>query len=152
MNIAAQAQDKARTGRQNVGDFLQARQPRGGVNFQYQRLAVPIQNQPWPAVALAVDQAITGGLGIEQTFAPFQRVSRAIPPPVAVDGARFSRVQNADANGRIRVEQSNGQEAVLAVENHGQFAGFAVPILFADAAREQPRRPAPQYRLEAAQR
>src|SRR5580692_10010106 len=51
-------------------------------------------------------------------------------------------MENADANSRIRIEQADGHEAVLAVKNDSHLAGFAVAILLADAVGKQPRMPA----------
>jgi len=59
-----------------------------------------------------------------------------------IDGSRLARMQNADANGGLRVKQTNGEEAVGAVEDDRQLASCARSILPAHTLREDPRMPA----------
>jgi hypothetical protein len=68
-------------------------------------------------------------------------------PPRTVDDTRFAGVKNANANRRICVKQSDGQETILAVEDDGQLTGLAVAILPANTVGEQPRMTATQFRL-----
>src|SRR5512141_3223404 len=47
-------------------------------------------------------------------------------------------MQHANSDGRIGIKQTCGQETVLAIVDHGEFAGEPVPILFAHAAGKHP--------------
>ena len=66
-------------------------------------------------------------------------------------------MKHANANGRIGVIQSNGQEVVVAVKDNGEFAGVRVTILFANAVGKNPGmsgtnlrfRSGPQTNMEA---
>ena len=128
-------------------EFLQARQPRGRVELEDERVAVSIQHQPGPAVALAVDQAVAGGLRVEPLRAARDGRAQEIAPPRGIDRRRLADVQHPHAQRRLGVEQAHREKAVLRVVDHRQFAGGAVAVLLAHAVREHPRMPTAQMTL-----
>ena len=141
LDIATEPQNQAAFAFEQLGRFIEARQPCRRVKLEDARGVILIQNQPRPAVVLAVDAAKAGRLRIEQAPAKGKSIGRALLPPWAIDLLRLARVQNADANGGLRIKQSNGEEAVGAIEDDRQLAGLAGPILPAHALREDPRMP-----------
>jgi hypothetical protein len=142
LEVATEAEDEA-VGTEpfgdNGGDFVEAREPGGGVQFQNERLVVTVQNEAGPAVTFAIDPAVAGGLIVKEAFSPGDGVFEAGYPPSAINSLRFAGVKDAHANGRVRIVQADGEEPISAVIDYGQFSWFAFPVLFADAVREEPR-------------
>src|ERR1019366_4606221 len=64
---------------------VQTRQPRRRVKFQHERRVVAIQHEAGPAVAFAVDEAVTGRLRIEQITAAGERLLQPRLPPRALN-------------------------------------------------------------------
>src|SRR5207245_11716882 len=86
LDIAAEPQDelfRAQLFFDEPNDFVAARQPGGGIEFEHQRAIVAIQNQARPAVALTVEPAEPGGLLVEQPVPPFEALLESGAPPVA---------------------------------------------------------------------
>ena len=79
-------------------------EPGAGVKLEHEGLVVAIQNQPRPAVALAVDQAIAIGLVVKEIAAPIKSLRKSCGPPTGIDGLWLADVKNAHANGRVRIE------------------------------------------------
>ena len=79
-------------------DFPHPRQPRCGVKFQHEGRVVSVQHETGPAIALAVDPAITRRLVIEQTVAARDRGQQSLVPPHGIDSPGFAGVQDAQTN------------------------------------------------------
>ena len=144
LDVPAQAQDDAFARNfffEQREHFIQSRHPRGGVNFQHERRVVLIQHESRPAVALAVDEPVAGGRRIKKSFAPRKCLREACLPPCRVNRPRLARVQNADADGRIGIEQADGEKFVFAVEYDRQFAKLSGAIGFMNAVGKKPRMP-----------
>ena len=61
-----------------------------------------------------------------------------IPPPGGFDGLRFAGVEDADANRRIGIKQTGGEEFVIAIVDDREFAKLAGAVLFLDAVGVEP--------------
>jgi hypothetical protein len=76
LEIAAEAEDEA-VGTEPLGyyrgDFVEAREPGGGVQFHNESFVITVQNQAGPAVAFAVNPAVSIGALIKQTGPSIQR-------------------------------------------------------------------------------
>ena len=121
LDIAAQAENDAfarDTFLEQCKRVVQSRQPRRGIKLQHQRRVVTIQHQAGPAVAFAVNEAIAGGLRIEQIAAAGKGLLQPCLPPRAINRLRFAGVQNPHPDRRVGIEQTYGEETVLAVVNH----------------------------------
>ena len=64
--------------------------------------------------------------------------------PILVDGDRFSVLQDAHANHRMRIVQPYCQKAIFAVKDDGQIAGPSRVALAGNRSLEQPGMPVPQ--------
>ena len=103
-------------------NFIQSRQPRCRVNFQGKRGIIAIQYQPRPTIAFAVNQTVAGGLRVKQTATAGERLFQPGLPPGFINRGWLAGVQDADADGRIGIEQSHGEKFIFAVEDDGEFA------------------------------
>ena len=93
MDIAAEAEHQCFVrdlGAKQGFDFLESGQPCGGVNFKNQSFGITIQDQPGPAVALTIDDAITIGFVVEQVLSDIQGSGEKGLPEGGIDILGFS--------------------------------------------------------------
>jgi hypothetical protein len=103
LDVPAQTQDDSCTRDfffEQREDFIQSRQPRGGVKFQHQRRVVAVHHEAGPAVALAVNEPEAVCLRVKQIAADRKRVFQTRIPPGKINGLRLAGVQDADADRR----------------------------------------------------
>ena len=124
---------------QQFTDFLDPLQPGRRVNLHHQRRVVAIQHQARPAIALAIDDAITRGFLIEQTFTAAERSIKPIAPEFRINRQRFADMQHAQADRRLRIKETDSEKFVVTIKDHSQFARFTVAILLTHAVGENPR-------------
>ncbi len=102
-----------------VADQGKAGQPRGGVEFEDQGRVVAVQDQSGKTVALAIDEAETGGCGIGKALAPGEGRPESSAPEGRVDRDRVSGMDDAHPQGGGGVVEPHGEETIVAVVDHG---------------------------------
>lgn len=115
------------------GDLFQVWDPGGGVEFHHQDIVVAIEDETWPAVAFPMDQAESGGEGVEEGGPSVEAFPEASAPPRGIDAFRLAPVEDADADGGIGVVESDGEETILAVVDYGKVAAGSRAAEFPDA-------------------
>ena len=129
------------------GDVVETRQPRCRVKFQDQRRVVAVQDQPRPAVVFTMNQPAAGRLVVEQAAPAFEGLVEPSGPPACVNRLRPARLERAQPDRRVRVEQSQGQKAVLTIVDYRQLAGLSGTALPPNGLREDPGVAGAQRRL-----
>jgi hypothetical protein len=86
-------------------------------------------------------------LVIEKIVSAINGLLQACLPPGGIDGLGFADVQHAEADGRIRVKQSNREKFIFAIVDDREFAGGGVAVLLANAVAEDPRMAGAQLRF-----
>ena len=77
-------------------------------------------------------------LFIEQTAASVYSLFQPVAPPVRIDLLGLSRMEHADTDRGGGIEQSDGQEAVLAIIDDRQLTSERWPVLFEYAICKEP--------------
>ena len=119
-------------------DVRQVRQPCRCVELHDEHVVVSIQHQAWHPVVLAVYQAIAVRVSSREIASHQGCGSDALFEPRHIDRRRRVVLQDAYSQWRCRVIQPDGQESIVAVEDHGEIPGDSLSPLLLDRAVEQP--------------
>lgn len=127
-----------------LGDVREVRDPRGGVHLEDHRGVVAVEDETGHRVAFAVDESDARGVAaVDEGLATISRSLEAAAPEGPVDGGRCPVVQDPDAQGARRVEQADGDELALGVEDHGEIARVAIARDRGDGVVVDPGVPGP---------
>ena len=130
--------------RQRVAKLFEMGNPGGGVKFEDERVGVAVEDEAGQTVVLAVDETVAGGVLSFEGGAQARSIYKFVLKPVGVDGRGFAGLQNAHADRRGGVVQTDRQKAPLVIEDDGQIAGRARVTLLADGLIENPGMSLPQ--------
>lgn len=108
------------------------------VNFNDKSFGVAVDDQPGQTVVLAVDEAIAVRLLFSERRADYVGCFYFFLKPVRINGSWFYFLQNAHADRRGGVIQTDGEKAALVIEDHGKVAGVAFAALLGDGLIENP--------------
>ena len=110
------------------------------IDFDDGHAGVDIHDKARKAIVLAVQEAVSVGVGFEQCFSNFLCILRPRPHKVCIDLRRTALVQHPNPNRRIRIIQPHPDESILLkTEDYRQVTGPALSLHFSNRTVEKPR-------------
>ena len=123
--------------------------PGPGVKFENEGVGITVEHEAWQAIVLAMDKPIAVGVFFIQGCAQLGDDDKFVLKPICVNGGGFARLQDAYADRRRGVIQTNGEKAALVIEDNGKVAGRTCMTLPGDGLIEYPRMPLSQSTLRS---
>jgi len=123
-------------------------QPGRRIQLENQCAGISIDDQPRQTVVLTVHKPVAAGFPlrrqVEEWVPEAESSGQLHGEPILVDGGWISMMKDPHTDRGMRVIQSDGKEALFAVEDDRQIAGLTGVALAGDGLLEEPGMPLAQ--------
>lgn len=125
---------------------IQPRQPSRRINFDNGRFRIAVQNETWPTIIFAIDQAKPISLlRLHHSIPPLHRLAETRFPPSIIERSRLPRMKHTKANRRIGIIETHREKLLFTIVDDSHLTRLPLTIRLTHTISEDPRVPATDF-------